>query len=318
MAYREDSATDPAGEGRQSASAVLMVRPARFAANPETRASNAFQSESVIDPSRAQREFDGVVAALRGAGVEVLSLDDEPEPPKPDAVFPNNWFSTHDDGRVVLYPMHAPNRRLERRADLVPTLRRAGYRCAEVLDLSLHEADGVALEGTGSLVLDRSSKVAFACRSPRTDDAVLDRWATALGYRTVRFVATDSQGQPVYHTNVVMAVGTTWAAACLESIEEPAERRAVAEALAGRELLTLTRAQMHGFAGNLLELTTATGDRVIALSSAARAAIGDAGVALLERHGRALVCDIPTIEALGGGSLRCMLAEIFLPREQRA
>jgi hypothetical protein len=314
-------ALDPTAVPQQSTDTVLMVRPACFAPNLETRDTNAFQSSDAMSGvgALAVAEFDRAVAALRAAGVTVLVVDDEPRPAKPDAVFPNNWFSTHADGSVVLYPMHAPNRRSERRIDLLQQLDAAGFRCSHLIDLSPHELGGRCLEGTGSLVLDRVARVAYACRSPRTDARVLDQWARELGYRVVSFDAVDRGGRAIYHTNVVMCVGTGWAVVCLEAIPDPGERAAILAELAaaGREAIEISSAQLGEFAGNMLELATADGGRVIALSDRARRALGAAGEARLARHAALVSCPIPTIESVGGGSLRCMIAEVFLPRGER-
>lgn len=307
---------------RQSTDTVLMVRPASFAPNFETRATNAFQLASTATEvgALAIAEFDHAVATLRAVGVTVLVVDDEPSPAKPDAVFPNNWFSTHADGSVVLYPMHAPNRRSERRIDLLQQLDAAGYRCSHLIDLSPHELGDRCLEGTGSLVLDRVARVAYACRSPRTDAALLEQWARELGFRVVAFDAVDREARAIYHTNVVMCIGTGWAVVCLDAITDPTERATVLAELAAnsRDVLELSMAQLGEFAGNMLELATADGRRVIALSDRARRALGADVEARLARHATLVSCPIPTIETVGGGSLRCMIAEVFLPRGERS
>lgn len=292
-----------------------MVRPARFAANPQTMSSNAFQRAAGADVARAARaEFDALLEALRGARIDVQAFDDTDEPAKPDAVFPNNWFSTHGDGTVVLYPMCAHNRRAERRLDLLDALRRAGFEFNRLVDLSAHEIDDRFLEGTGSLVLDRASRVAYACLSPRTDAGLLAQWGAELGYRTFAFHAEDREGRPIYHTNVMLAIGTGWALVCLAAVPDPAERASLAERLTsgGREVVEIDLAQLEAFAGNLLELESPDGP-VIALSATAHAALRADQRATLAAHARLLVVAVPTIEAAGGGSVRCMLAEIFLP-----
>ena len=303
----------------QATAHVVMVRPAAFAANPETRASNAFQV-ATIPPgdltAAAREEFDRLVVALRAAGVTVLALDDTPFPAKPDAVFPNNWFSTHADGTIVLYPMCAPNRRTERRPDLSTLLQRAGFRVGDVLDLGGEESSERFLEGTGSLVLDRVHRVAYACRSPRADLDLLARWSRTLGYSVVGFTAVDAAGRACYHTNVMMCVGTGWAAVCLAAIRDRRERDAVRDRLLGdgHELVELGLDQIARFCGNLLELATDRGDRIIVLSQAARDALTLPQRAVLERHATLVSSAIPTIEAAAGGSVRCMIAEVFLPR----
>jgi hypothetical protein len=306
----------------QSAADVLMVRPVRFQGNPQTAASNAFQSRSAASPdaqSLALAEFDGLASALSGAGVRVHAFEDTTDPHTPDSIFPNNWVSFHADGSAVLYPMMAENRRWERRLDLLEALSvRHGFRVARVIDLSHHEHDERFLEGTGSLVLDRVNRVAYACTSPRTDLDVLGDFAQQLDYDVVAFEAFDERGAPIYHTNVMMSVGTSFAAVCSASIRED-ERAAVIGALrsTGRTVIDLGFEQMSAFAGNLLELRSASGERVVALSQRALAALSPAQRSTLQGHAdRIVAADIATIETLGGGSVRCMLAEVFLPRKK--
>jgi len=306
----------------QSAGAVLMVRPARFAFNPQTAASNAFQSPSDLQSGdsaavqeSALREFDGLAGKLVDAGVVVIAAEDTPSPVKPDAVFPNNWVSFHRDGTVVLYPMLAANRRWERREELIQQVtREGGFRITQTVDLSYRENQGKFLEGTGSLVLDRAQRVAYAGLSPRTDLDVLGEFAQQLDYDLVTFDAFDPRGMPVYHTNVLMAVGTGFAVLCGEAISDRAHRSAVTEKLraTGHEVLEISIGQMIRFAGNILELMPASG-AVIAMSTSAWNSFDSAQRRLLERHGSVVAADIPVIEGLGGGGVRCMLAEIHLP-----
>jgi hypothetical protein len=299
----------------QSARAVLMVRPARFAFNPETAASNAFQAAAAADPNAALREFDALAAALEGAGVEVIVADDTASPAKPDAVFPNNWVSFHRDGTVVLYPMLALNRRLERREAVIEqVVREGGYRVRRTVDLSHREQENKFLEGTGSLVLDRANRIAYACLSPRTDLDVLGEFAQQLDYDLVTFEAVDGEGTPVYHTNVMMAVGARFAVICSETIAPP-HRTAVLQRLeaGGHEVVEISLAQMQGFAGNLLELAPATGNLIV-LSQRALRCLRASQRLRLESHGNVVAVDIPVIERLGGGGVRCMLAEIHLPQ----
>lgn len=303
----------------QSANAVLMVRPAAFASNPETLASNAFQSAAAGTQemaARAQVEFDAVAEALKGAGVRVHTFDGRTEGDCPDEVFPNNWVSFHADGTVVLYPMLAPSRRRERRAEILESLEREhGYTITRTIDLTAHEVHERFLEGTGSLVLDRLGHVAYACRSPRTHERVLSEFAERLGYTPVTFTALDDNGKPVYHTNVVMAMGTSFAVVCLEAVAHPAGREALTQWLedSGRDIVEIEIEQMHDFAANILELE-GRDRRIIALSASALAALDDSQIRRLERHGTLISVAIPTIETFGGGSLRCMLAEIHLHR----
>ncbi|MFO7305913.1 MAG: arginine deiminase-related protein [Gammaproteobacteria bacterium] len=305
---------------RQSTAEVLMIRPVRFVGNPQTSASNKFQRRVAISDEDAQRlaqaEFDGLVEALMDAGVRVHVFEDTVEPHTPDSLFPNNWVSFHADGTVVLYPMLAPNRRAERRMDVLETLSaRHGFRITRVVDLTPYERSGKYLEGTGSMVLDRSGRIAYACLSPRTDLDVLRDFAQQLDYEIVAFEAFDAGGFPIYHTNVLMCIGTRFAAVCSSAIR-PDQRDGVLESLlaSGRTIVDLTFDQLDGFAGNMLELHTAQGQPIIAMSSRARDSLSLTQVAALEQgQGRIVTSPVPTIETLGGGSVRCMLAEIHLP-----
>jgi hypothetical protein len=304
----------------QCAAAVLMVRPARFGFNSQTAPSNSFQRLPPADaPSELQalalREFDGLAGGLRGAGVKVMVADDTPLPAKPDAIFPNNWVSFHGDGTVVLYPMLAPNRRSERRDDVLRQVSGdGGFRITRTIDLSYRELEGKYLEGTGSLVLDRVSHVAYASLSPRTDLDVLGEFAQQLDYELVAFEALDSAGGAVYHTNVLMTIGARFAVLCAAAIAEQRHRDAVYSMLraSGREIIEISPAQMQGFAGNILELAP-EGAPLIALSTTAWRSLDPGQRRILERHGRILAVDIPTIERCGGGGVRCMLAEVHLP-----
>jgi hypothetical protein len=315
--------TEP--EESQLASAVLMIRPLRFASNPLTAASNRFQGRNPDAPAQQQRdaarEFDGLRAALETAGIDVIAVPDTPEPEKPDAIFPNNWVSFHADGRVVLYPMLAPNRRTERRAEIIDMLGRDhGFVVREIIDLSFHEANGQFLEGTGSLVLDRVHRVAYACLSPRTTLAALGDFAQRLNYDVVAFDAVDRDGAPVYHTNVLMNVGEKTAVICTEAIRDDDQRTAVLARLrgTGHEIIEITMDQVSAFAGNMLELRAASGNRVIAMSGQASNSLNDDQRAALERGATIVSAPIEHIESSAGGSVRCMLAEIHLPRASAA
>jgi hypothetical protein len=298
-----------------------MVRPASFGFNPQTAASNAFQqapaSAAEIEARElALDEFDGAVKALRRAGVQVLVVPDTPRPAKPDAIFPNNWVSFHGDGTVVLYPMLAPNRRWERREEVLEQVaREGGFRVVRTIDLTHREAEGKFLEGTGSLVLDRPHRVAYASLSPRTDLDVLGEFAQLLDYELVTFESRDGAGRPIYHTNVVMAIGTRFAVVCGEAIDLPLHRDAVFNRLraAGHDIIDISLQQMQEFAGNMLELSTA-GGHVIALSTTAWRSLEPAQRRTLESHASVIPVAIPTIERIGGGGVRCMLAEIHLPK----
>ncbi len=306
----------------QTTDTVLMVRPAHFGSNPETSASNPFQHGAGIDAAAvgalAREEFDAAVDVLRDAGVRVIVVDDTPEPPRPDAVFPNNWFSTHADGRAVLYPMLSQARRRERRPETLERVAAENGLSLRILDSWLvraHENKGQYLEGTGSLVLDRVNKIAYACRSPRTHDAAFDAFCARLGHAGVLFDATDAQGAPYYHTNVMMCVGTDAAVVCMESVAEH-DRQRVRESFkkSSHTLIEITRDQVLAFVGNMLELRSTRGAPRIAMSTTAHDALTPDQLATLESKGlRTVHAPIPTIERVGGGSLRCMIAELFLP-----
>jgi hypothetical protein len=311
----------PHSPATQAAAAVLMLRPACFGWNAETQASNRFQREAgdlvAGAQARAVDEFDGLVARLREVGVEVHVADDAPERRCPDAVFPNNWVSLHADGTVVLYPMLAPNRRRERRLEIVTRLRGEGtYRVDRLLDLTHHEGHGQFLEGTGSVVFDHVGRVAYAALSPRTHLVPLQELCDELGYEPCVFEAADASGSAIYHTNVLLAVGSRFAVVVAEAIA-PANRDDVLRRLheSGRDVLTIDLDAMHRYAGNVLELRAGDGASVLAMSEAAAQAFGPASIARLRRSvDRVVAAPIPTIETLGGGSVRCMLAEVFLPR----
>ena len=313
----ESQLTEP-----QSAPAVLMVRPAGFHNNPLTAGSNRFQGKTDASPAEQQRaaviEFDGLVEALRGAGVDVVVIEDTPEPPTPDAIFPNNWISTHADGTVVLYPMEAENRRTERRADILDSLSTEyGFKVCDIVDLSPHEDVGQYLESTGSLVLDRINRIAYACLSSRTHLDALGDFAQRLDYEVVAFDAVDRDGAPIYHTNVLMNVGETLAVICDESIARDDQREAVLESLrsTGHEVVSISYDQMDAFAGNMLELTNNTGERVLAMSEQAKSSLSDEQRDIIGRHATIVSAPIDNIESSAGGSVRCMLAEIHLPRQ---
>ena len=303
---------------QQTTGAVLMVRPAQFAGNAETAASNFFQREAkdASDAAqRAQHEFDALALALAGVGVRVHQFAGQRGAALPDEVFPNNWLSLHADGTAVLYPMLAPSRRRERRRNILDALvQSCGYRIDRVVDLTHLETRGEYLEGTGSVVLDRVGRVAYACLSPRTHVAALKEFARVLRYEIVPFNAVDTAGRAIYHTNVVLSVGTGFAALCTAAIADAEERRNVVARLeaSGHEVIDLSKAELEGFACNLLELKGSSGP-VIALSAAALRGLAPTTRGALERHGRLATADVGTIERLGGGSVRCMLAEVALP-----
>lgn len=301
-----------------------MIRPARFQSNPETAESNRFQGKTRASPAEqhaaALREFDTLKDALEAGGIRVCAFDDTREPHTPDAIFPNNWVSFHADGTVVLYPMEAPNRRTERRPDFVEQLAAGlGFVVRKVIDLSHHEMEGHYLEGTGSMVLDRVNRVAYACLSSRTHLDALAEFSQRMGYDIMAFDAV-AAGAPIYHTNVLMNIGEKLAVICAEAIPREEQRQAVLESLArsGHDVLVLTFAQLNAFAGNMLELRSASGKRVIAMSAQARRSLTPEQLQMLEANGDIISADIDAIESSAGGSVRCMLAEIHLPLRQQA
>jgi hypothetical protein len=305
----------------QLTSTVLMIRPARFESNPQTAESNRFQGRTEASAAQqhaaALAEFDSLVDALRDHGVEVIVVEDTHEPHTPDSIFPNNWVSFHGDGRVVLYPMEAENRRTERRMDIIESLDDApGYVVSEVIDLSQHEADGHYLEGTGSMVLDRINHVAYACLSSRTQLDPLGDFVQRMEYDVVAFDAVDRDGVPIYHTNVLMNVGEKIAVICDEAIPRDEQREAVLGRLkeSGREIVSLSYDQLDAFAGNMLELRNNEGGRLIAMSQQAVDSLDDEQLGKLRENGDVVTVPIDTIEASAGGSVRCMLAEVHLPQ----
>ena len=304
----------------QLASTVLMIRPVRFESNSLTADSNRFQGNSQLGPQEQQdaalKEFDSLVAVLREAGVDVVVVDDTSEPHTPDSIFPNNWVSFHANGKVVLYPMEAENRRVERRMDIIDKLNSEfDFQVTEVIDLTPHEAGGHFLEGTGSMVLDRINRVAYACQSSRTQLEPLGEFAQLMDYEVVTFDAVDGDDAAIYHTNVMMNIGEELAVICDEAIPREGQRAAVMRSLqdTSREVLSLTFDQLEAFAGNMLELRTSSGDRLIAMSQQALDSLTDLQLDRLQQNGLILAAAIDTIEAAAGGSVRCMLAEIHLP-----
>jgi hypothetical protein len=301
----------------QSTSNLLMIRPVSFGFNEQTAESNAFQNRSVDQQqvqAKAVAEFDRLVQTLRDNDVNVTVIDDTAQPHTPDSIFPNNWVSFHDDGAVFLYPMQADNRRMERREDIITTLE-DNFKVKYVIDLSHFEHDGKFLEGTGSMVLDRENKIVYACLSPRTDETVLATFCEQTGYQAVSFKAVDEKGLAIYHTNVLMAVGTGFAVICLDSISNIAEKERVIESLVNthKQIIDISFNQMNHFAGNMLEVKNTNGDTLIVMSQSAYDVLKEEEQDLLYSFGKLVYADISTIETNGGGSARCMIAEVHLP-----
>jgi hypothetical protein len=295
-----------------------MVRPVCFGWNSETAGTNHFQTEMSFPQEeihhRAVLEFDRTTALLRQHGIKVTVVDDVLENRTPDSIFPNNWFSTHPNGGLVLYPMHAQNRRRERRLDIFSLLSHEGWRLQQTTDLSLWENEQTYLEGTGSLVLARDVHVAYAALSERTHRNAVVHWSEKMNFKPIIFEAfdtVDGQKVPIYHTNVVMCVGSTWAIVCFDALSL-ADAKRVEKSLqeAGRCIIPISLMQMRNFAGNMLELEGNSGALVV-MSETARLALDSHQLDELAKHGELLSIPIPTIEKIGGGSIRCMMAEIF-------
>ncbi len=302
-----------------------MVRPVRFAYNEETATNNAFQKKDDTQggaqtiEQQAVREFDAYVAMLRDQGVEVQVLQDTEEPFTPDSIFPNNCFSTHIDvlpgtsvrqRTLVIYPMYAHNRRDER-GKLLKALMKEKF--DKIVDLSILEQEGKFLEGTGSLILDREHHIAYACVSPRTNPVALKIWADEMNYRYVLFDGTDDNRQPIYHTNVMMHVGSRYAIVCLEAIADQSQRQTVIDSLhtTGKEIVNISFDQMRQFAGNMLELRNSEGKKILVMSATAKHSLTSEQLSILEQDALIVAPDIHTIETAGGGSARCMIAEKY-------
>lgn len=297
-----------------------MIRPANFGFNPETAESNAFQKSS-IDNSEAsveelaKSEFDLFVNKLRDKGVNVIVVEDTADPVKPDAVFPNNWISFHQEGTVITYPMLAPTRRKERRPELIDELADA-FKIESRLDLSSYEDEGKILEGTGSMVFDRVNKVVYACLSARTSNELLDIYCEWMDYEKVVFSAVDEKGKDIYHTNVMMSMGEEFVVICMDSIKDEIEHHAVRQKFreTGKTIVEITYEQMNKFAGNMLQVTTKYGHPLLVMSQQAYDSLDNKALNQLLGFTEILSSPIDTIETLGGGSARCMMAEVFLSR----
>jgi hypothetical protein len=300
-------------------STILMIRPAAFGYNKETAGNNYFQHEPAnIDSIRqsAIEEFDNMVNILQSHDIDVVVVEDTPEPVKPDAVFPNNWFSTFPNGTIAVFPLFATNRRTEKREDILKMLAEK-FVVNDVQDWSEFEAEGRFLEGTGSMVMDHDNKMIYASVSERTSIPVLEKFANANGYQAIVFLATDKNGHPVYHTNVVMTLGENFAVLCEEAIDEEWELIAVRQLLesTSHTIIPITREQMHAFAGNMLQVKNRKGEKFLLMSQTAYDSLRKEQKQMLEAYCRLLPISVPTIENVEGGSVRCMVAEIFLEKK---
>jgi hypothetical protein len=293
-----------------------MVRPVNFGYNPQTAESNAFQVKVDLSDedvqSNALREFDAMVEKLRSLGVEVLVFDDTKEPYTPDSIFPNNWFSTHIDGTLCLYPMEAKARRFERNPQIIDEIKK-NINLTRILDFSEYELQNKFLEGTGSLILDHENKIAYASISSRTNEEVLDDWAEALDFEVVKFHSFDENGKAIYHTNVIMCLGNKFTVICMESIADENEKRVLIETFhqTNKEIVEISFEQMSKFAGNMLLIQNSSEEKILVMSKTARNSLNEDQIIKLEKYAKLASFDIDIIEKCGGGSVRCMIAEIF-------
>ena len=309
----------------QTTNSILMIRPVAFRMNEQTAVNNYYQK--VLDNllpatvnAKAQEEFDAFVNKLRSVGVNIIVVDDTVSPDTPDSIFPNNWISFHETGDVVLYPMFAENRRAERREDILDILEDHGFVINEIMDYTSAEEDGFYLEGTGSIVLDRENGKAYCALSPRADEELFIEFCEDFEYSPVIFEAfqtVNGERKLIYHTNVMMCIGDTFAVICADCIDDKKERKMVLDSLKGdgKEIILITEAQVNNFAGNMLEVLGADDRRYLVMSNSAYQSLTKKQIAQLEEHLTILSSSLDTIEACGGGSARCMMAEIFLPSE---
>ena len=293
-----------------------MIRPVNFGFNAETAVNNTFQvaGNDAGAQEKAMQEFDALVQTLQQNGVDLTVIDDTPDPYTPDSIFPNNWVSFHDDGSVVLYPMYATNRRLERKPGILDKI--AGeFKVNKTIDLSDNEKENVFLEGTGSMVLDRENKIAYACLSPRTDYFVLTEFCEKMGYTAEVFDAIDQNGQAIYHTNVMMCVADKYVVICMDAIAAQHEKDQVTATITktGKEIITISYDQMNHFAGNMLQVNNNKGEVLLVMSSQAFASLTKEQSEKLSSYNKIIHSPLNTIETNGGGSARCMMAEVHLP-----
>ena len=309
---------------RQTTNSIVMIRPVAFRMNEQTAVNNYYQK--VLDGllpatvnAKAQQEFDTFVEKLRAVGVDVTVVDDTLDPDTPDSIFPNNWISFHENGDVAMYPMFAENRRAERREEILDILEDKGFVINNIVDYTSAEEDGFYLEGTGSLLLDRENNKAYCALSPRADEELFIEFCEDFDYAPVIFEAfqtVDGERKLIYHTNVMMCLGETFAVICAECIDDKKERKMVLDNLKenNKEIILITEAQVNTFAGNMLEVRGANDKRYLVMSAAAHQCLTPAQIQQLEKHAEILSSSLDTIEACGGGSARCMMAEVFLPR----
>ena len=305
----------------QTTSHLLMIRPVNFGYNAETAVNNAFQVQSheANVQQKARHEFDDFVTILRDNGIDVTVVEDSILPHTPDSIFPNNWVSFHNDGTLLLYPMYAVNRRAERKEHVLEKVS-GKFAIKKKIDLIYYENKDIFLEGTGSMVLDRDNRIAYACISPRTDEEVLVDFCRQMNYIPVVFAATDGNGQAIYHTNVLMCVADRYVVICMESIADPEQHKLVSETIinSNKKIIPITLHQMNHFAGNMLQVENNEGEKLLVMSSQAYESLTTEQLQELNRYNRIIHSPLTTIETNGGGSARCMMAEVHLPlRENR-
>ncbi len=301
----------------QNTAHLLMIQPVNFGFNAQTAINNTFQKNIGGDvQQKALQEFTDFVAVLRKNKIDVTVFEDSLHPATPDSIFPNNWISFHADGRVFLYPMFAVNRRLERKAAVLDAVK-ANFSVTEIVDLTGSENDGLFLEGTGSMILDRENKIAYACLSPRTDKKLLNEFCKLVDYNPVTFSATDNTGVDIYHTNVMMCVAETLAVACLEAITDKEEKANLVNSLreTNKEIVDISLQQLNHFAGNMLQVVNADGELLLVMSTQAYQSLTESQIEMLQKNNRIIHSSLNTIETAGGGSARCMMAEVFLEKK---
>jgi hypothetical protein len=300
----------------QHTNSLFLVRPAAFGFNDETASSNAFQNQETKNSQELQeqvlQEFDAFALKLKNRGFNVYVFNDTKTPVKPDAVFPNNWISIHADGTLLLYPMQAKNRQLERREDIINQLKQ-DFEITKTIDYSIYEQENRFLEGTGSIIFDHINQIAYACTSPRTDLELFKQLCSTLNYKAIAFQAVDKNKQEIYHTNVMLCIGEKVVVICLESIQNQEEREKVIQSFenTGHQIIAISFDQMNHFAGNMLELLTPEGKRLLVLSQTAFSSLSKFQIEQIETYNELFPIPIKTIETIGGGSARCMIAEIF-------
>jgi len=300
----------------QNSSHLLMIRPVRFEYNAQTAVNNSFQIAVKDDgiAAKAMQEFDAFVSVLTKNGIDVTVVEDSITPHTPDSVFPNNWISFHEDGSICLYPMFAENRRAERKQHVLDIIAEK-FSISNTIDLSKYEDENIFLEGTGSMVLDRENKIAYACLSPRTAEKLLDKFCQLFNYTPISFIAVDAAKQPIYHSNVMMCVADAYVVICMDSITDPAQKKTIMDTIlsSGKEIIDISFDQMNHFAGNMLQVKNNAGEKLLVMSTQAYTSLSKDQLERLLSFNRIIHSDISNIETNGGGSARCMMAEIFLP-----